>query len=154
GTAGPFDALTSRPNMRRLVWTALAVCLASAPAVRADDEAEAKAVLEKGIKALGGADKLEKLPAAAWKGTGTFTAGDQKATFSNSWSVQGFTKFRWELELTFNGMTQTGVLVMNGDEGWGKGGPDNKTEDIPKEVFPMLKADLHTARLVDLLLPF
>jgi hypothetical protein len=139
--------------MHRLVWTTLAACL-TCTAVRADDAAEARAVLDKGIKALGGADKLEKLPATSWKSTGSFTAGDQKVEITDTWTVQGHTKFRWELEASFNGMTQRGVLVMNGDEGWGKGGPDNKTEDIPKEVLPMLKADMHTARLVELLLPF
>jgi hypothetical protein len=137
--------------MRRFVWTVLAACLAT-PTLRADDAAEAKAVLDKAIQALGGADKLEKMPAATWKSTGTFTAGDMKADLSDQWSVHGFTKLRWELEISFSGNTQKGVLVFNGDEGWGKGG-DRPTEAVPKEVQPMLKADLHSARWADMLLP-
>jgi hypothetical protein len=134
------------------MWTALAVCLACAPAARADSADEAKAVLEKAIKALGGADKLAKMPAATWKSTGSFTAGDMKVDLNDQWSVQGFDKFRWELEVTFNGMTKKGMMVMKGDEGWGKGDGD-KTDDIPKEVLPMLKADMHTARWADSLTP-
>jgi hypothetical protein len=40
--------------------------------VGADDK-DAKAIVEKGISALGGAEKLGKVKAFTWEGTGTMT---------------------------------------------------------------------------------
>ena len=46
------------------------------------DEPDPKAVLEKGIKALGGEDKLAKADVLTWKAKGTITFGDNDNAFT------------------------------------------------------------------------
>jgi len=95
---------------------ALAVTLASgARAARARD---ASAVIDKGIQALGGQEKLDKVKAASWTSKGTFTFGgsDNAATFRHT--VQGLDHIREEFEGNFGGMQVKGVGVLAGDKGW------------------------------------
>jgi hypothetical protein len=137
--------------MYRLLWLPLTVCLASTLA-RADDAADARAVLDKAIKALGGADQLAKHPAVTWKSSGTITANDMKIAINDQWSAQGFDRFRWEFEVTIDGRALNGLIVIKGAEGWLKIANQPVTK-VPAEVLPLLKNGLHIPRLVDALLP-
>jgi hypothetical protein len=94
---------------------------------RADD-ADATAILDKAMKALGGADKLSKIEAATWKGKGKITFGDNENEFSGQSTMQGLDHFRSEFEGEFNGNTVKGVTVLNGDKGWRRFG------DMPMEL--------------------
>src|SRR5947209_4749634 len=63
--------------MGKVMGLAVAVGLVAVQApARAGDSAEARAVLDRAIKALGGADKLAGLGAVTWKGKGTITVRD------------------------------------------------------------------------------
>ena len=67
------------------------VCCLVITASHADDAAEAKAVLDKAIKAVGGMENLSKHQGVTWKGSGFFLAEDKKITFTDDWSAQSGT---------------------------------------------------------------
>jgi hypothetical protein len=61
------------PNSR---WLALALTLGMLGQARGQaDQARARALVDRALKALGGADAVAKYPAATWKGKGTFRFG-------------------------------------------------------------------------------
>jgi hypothetical protein len=114
--------------MKRFLITALATLLVYglATAGRANAQ-DAKAILDKAIKALGGADKLGKVDAYILKATGKITFGDNENTFTSVMTVQGLGRYRSEFDGQFNGNAVKGVTVLNGDKGWRKFG-DNLRE--------------------------
>jgi outer membrane lipoprotein-sorting protein len=127
--------------------------LVLAPALHADDAADAKAVVDKAIKAMGGADKLAKTPATTFKCKATVDDGAKKGEFSGTWSIQLPDKYRAELELVFDGRTQTVTLVINGDKGWANEAGRNKTEDAPEDAMKIIKADFGAIHLAHTLVP-
>jgi hypothetical protein len=119
--------------MRRFlgaVCVTLLVCGPGNPARAADDK-DAQAIVDKGIQALGGADKLGSLKAASWKSKGTLTINDTDNTISSQVTVEGLDHSRREFEGEFNGNTVKGLTVVDGDKGWRKFG-DN-SEELDKE---------------------
>ena len=88
------------------------------------DEQEAKAVLDKAIKAIGGEEVLGKAKVLTWKAKGTITFGDNDNEFTSQTTAQGLDRSRSEFEGEFNGNTVKGVTVIDGDKGWRKFGDD------------------------------
>jgi outer membrane lipoprotein-sorting protein len=125
--------------------------LCTAPA-GADEATDAKAVVEKAIKALGGADKLAKLPATTFKCKGTGEV-KQKSDFSGTWSVQLPDKYRAELEITEGGNNETVTLVVNGDKAWAREANRNRTEEAPADAMSLVKADFGAVLLAHTLTP-
>jgi hypothetical protein len=83
----------------------------------AADESEAKAILDKGIKALGGEAKFAG-KALNWKSKGSINIGGNENEFVSEITVQGLDRFRGEFEGNFGGQSFKGVTVLNGDKGW------------------------------------
>jgi hypothetical protein len=113
----------------------LVVGLALAVAASAGEQDEAKAFLERAIKAAGGADKLSRFPAVVFKVSGTDHAEGKATRFKSEWYVQGQTQVRIVSTSAEDGKPVQTVRVVNGDKGWIKEG------DGPAE--PMDKDDLH-----------
>jgi hypothetical protein len=114
--------------MKWLLGSVLMVALASglgSPVWGADDK-EAQAVLDKGIKALGGADKLGA-KAFTWKVKGKVTINGEDNDFTATSTVQGLDHYRSEFKGEFGGNEVKGVTVLRGDKGWRKFG-DNAME--------------------------
>jgi hypothetical protein len=111
--------------MTRLIGAALALALVSGSGgtARAADK-DTDAVLDKAIKALGGADNLAKAKAANWKVKGTITIMGGENPFTSQSTVQGLDHFRGEFEGEFGGNKVQGVSVIAGDKGWRKFGDD------------------------------
>jgi hypothetical protein len=110
--------------MKRLLAAVLAVVLGSGlgQPVRADEK-DPTAILDKAIKALGGAEKLRKAEAMTWKGKATVTFNDNERNLNIQGTVQGLDHYRGEIESDeFHGVT-----VLNGNKGWRKFG-DNANE--------------------------
>src|SRR5262249_25429378 len=106
---------------------ALAAAFATAcGGVRADEQ-EARSVIDKAIKAVGGEEKLAKADAAVWKARGKMTFNDNTNDFDTRVTVRGLDHFRSEFEGQFNGNAVKGVTVLAGDKGWRKFG-DNLNE--------------------------
>src|SRR5947208_787371 len=78
---------------------------------RADDQ-DAKAILDKAIKAVGGAEKLGKVQAATWKAKGTITFNGNDNEFTSQATVQGLDHYRTEFDGEFNGNKFKGVTVL------------------------------------------
>jgi hypothetical protein len=111
--------------MTRLIGAALALALVSGPARAADNDTAA--VLDKAIKALGGADNLTKALNATWKTKGTISIMGSDNPFTTHVTVQGLGHFRQEFEGEFGGNKVSGATVVAGDKGWRKFG-DNVME--------------------------
>ncbi len=92
---------------------ALAALLIPALSARADD---AGSVLDKGIKALGGLEKLSKAEALSWKSKGTINFNGEENEFKNEVTAKGLDHFRRE----FGNDQFSGVSVLAGDKGWRK----------------------------------
>jgi hypothetical protein len=105
-------------------------------AARADDATDAKIIVEKAIKALGGAEKLNKFTAATFTMKGTFYgAGDGNGfPFTATYAVRWPDQMRFEVEGAF-------VFVLDGDKGWTKMG--DETKEMSKDEQAYNKAGIY-----------
>ncbi len=88
--------------------------------VRADDAANA--VIDKAVKALGGAEKLGKMTAFTFDAKGKIFIMDNESDVSIKATYQGIDHMRQEINLSFGGMDVKGFSVQAGDKGWRKFG--------------------------------
>jgi hypothetical protein len=95
------------------------VTLVMAASSRADDK-DTKAVIEKGIKALGGEEKLTKAGTSSWKSKGTITLNGDDNEFTSVTTLQGLDHYHSEFEGKFGDNDVKGVTVLSGDKGWQK----------------------------------
>ncbi len=115
--------------MRRFIVAACVAVLVSRVGglVQADEGKDAKAVIDKAIKALGGEEKLGKAKATSWKTKGKISIGGNESDITTKVTIQGLDHYRQELEGEFGGNPVKGVTVLAGDKGWRKFG-DNSRE--------------------------
>jgi hypothetical protein len=125
--------------MKWFLGAMLATALVSGPA-RADDQ-DAKAILDKGIKALGGEEKLGKGGAFSWKAKGTITIEGNDNPISTQSTVQGLDHYRTEFEGEFGGNTIKVVTVLHGDKGWRKFADD--TTDLDGDAIANEKRNIY-----------
>src|SRR5947209_9664362 len=90
------------------------------PVWAADDDKEAKAILDKGIKALGGEAKLSKIKGYTLKNKGKITFGGNDSAFTSSATLQGIDHLKSEFEGEFGEMKIKVMSVIAGDKGWRK----------------------------------
>jgi hypothetical protein len=96
----------------------------------ADGNQDVKAVIDKAVKALGGADKLSAVKASVWKTKGKIKMNDNDGDFTSKVTAQGIDHNRLEFEGDFDGNPIKGVVILDGDKGWRKIGEDSgKLED-------------------------
>lgn len=119
---------------------AVAVVVVLSSSARAEDPA---AILDKGIKALGGEEKLSKIKAASWKAKGTITFGGSDNEFTSVTTVQGLDHQRGEFEGDFGGNKIKGVTVVAGDKGWR--GFNDMTMELDKDALANEKRTLYLA---------
>lgn len=96
---------------------------------RAADTKDAKAIVDKAVKALGGQDKLSKIKAVAWKYKGTISFGGNDNPFTGQAIIQGLDHIRQQFEGDFGGNQVKAVTVLAGDKGWRKFGDDKSELD-------------------------
>jgi hypothetical protein len=135
--------------MRTLAVLSLGVFLGLGLAlnVSAQEEATAKAVIEKAIKAHGGAKNLAKQKAIIVKATGSLDSKNLKITSESFF--QDPDKFKNVVEVEVNNMNVTVTVVFNGKRFWinalGK-----TTELKDKKDIAELKESLYIERLTNL----
>jgi hypothetical protein len=115
-------------RFRHAVLTLGFVVAVAAP-VRADDEADARKIIEKAVKAHGGQEKLDKLPGGTVKFKGTFYGTGEGIAVTGDVSAQGPDKQRVEMQIDAGGMKIPIIIVVAGDKGWTKFGNDAKEFD-------------------------
>jgi len=110
--------------MKRLYGAAIATALVFVPfaPARAGDD-DAKSIVDKAIKALGGEDKLAKVEAFSMKAKGTVVFNGNENDTTTEVTAKGLDHFRRE----FGNDQFHGVTVLDGDKGWRKFG-DNSSE--------------------------
>ena len=116
--------------MKRLLAVSLLASLTTSWAAESRaDEKDAKAVVDKAIKALGGEGKLAKAGTHTTKAKGTITFNGEDHDIKTQTTVQGLDHFRSEFEGEFGGNTVQGVTVLKGSKGWRKFGENNMEMD-------------------------
>src|SRR5437763_974410 len=94
---------------------AFTLLLAGSSWARAQDDA--KAILDKAVKAHGGAEKLGKIKAQTSKAKGRIEVAGG-LDFTQESTVQHPNKFKEVVHLTVNGQQIDVTTVYNGKEGW------------------------------------
>jgi hypothetical protein len=136
--------------MRSILGTGLTVCLVLSASswARADDQADMKALVEKAIKAHGGADKLAKFKAATTKMKGKFYGMGDGIDYTGEFKVQLPDKTRNAITVEANGQKFTITQVFNGDKGWISTNGDVK--DADKDQIDEAKEELYDNKVTNL----
>jgi len=137
--------------MRRLLILPLAfgILLGFAPRLRAQDEA--RAIVDKAVKAMGGEEKLAKLRdmGATSKGKGTLhLLGGIPFTMENA--VQFPDKLKIVMDLSVNGMDITTIQVFNGEKFWLNVNGQSLDNLFDDKTLAEVKEQLYQERLVGL----
>jgi len=109
------------------VLFALALVCGLAGAVRADDAADSKAIVDKAVKALGGEEALGKVKAGSWKSKTTLTFNGNDNEGATEVTFQDLDHYRQEFTGEFNGNKFKAITVVSGDKGARKFG-DNRAD--------------------------
>jgi hypothetical protein len=108
----------------------LAALVLIAQSTRADDAADAKAIVEKGLKATG-QKPGDKATAMTWKDKGKFSGGGFTLPYTGEYAFQGPDKYRMSISADLEGMKVTFVGVTNGAKAWQSA--MGMTEEMPAE---------------------
>jgi hypothetical protein len=115
--------------------------LFAAGSARADDDV--KAILDKAIKAHGGAEKIDKRQASQTKSKGTLEIMGLTIPFTEQTSSQA-DRLKSVLELEVMGQTITQTTVYNGEKGWIAA--QGKTQELEGKTLDELKEAAYLAR--------
>jgi hypothetical protein len=99
-----------------LVPVVAGLLLALAP--RSDAQDDPRSIIEKAIKAHGGADKLAKLNAMEMRASGTLQLMGLTIPFTKETAAQISGQLKEVLELDINGARTTAVTVFDRNRGW------------------------------------
>jgi hypothetical protein len=125
----------------------LAVLVSINPA-RAEEDAGVRAIVEKAIKAHGGADNLKKLKASVTRTKGKFYGLGEAVEYTGETSLQLPDRTRNLVEGKVNDNEFKFVQVVNGDKGWTKLNDD--TNEMNKEALAEAKEQMNAARIAHL----
>src|SRR5439155_23809454 len=103
--------------MRTLIPVALALVVAPSP-VRADDAAEARAIIDKAVQAVGGETKLAAVRAYTQKVSGKFHGPAGIVSFTGEWAVSLPDRLRQATKSDSDGMEFRAVRGIDGGKGW------------------------------------
>src|SRR5258708_3367703 len=113
--------------MKRFSSLALVCILVAAMGHPArSDEKEAKTVIDKAIKAMGGEENLSRIKAFSAKGKGTVFFDGKEIPFTFELKAQGIGQYRSAYEGEFDGNKFEGLTVLDGEKGWEKLGEETK----------------------------
>jgi hypothetical protein len=126
--------------------------LVVASPARAEEGGDAKAVIEKAIKALGGEEKLNKaLKGSTWKTKGTLSIMGNDNPISMESTLAGLDNYRNKFKGEFNGMEIEGVTVLNGDKG-ARSFAGNDME-LDKDGLASEKRNVYLSAIASLVVP-
>lgn len=123
---------------------AVLVGVISSPLVA--DEKEARAVLEKAIKAHGGVEELKKLESHSAQFSGTISTNGMDLKFSGEVKAKGSEYFKVTMDLDVNNMNISIINVISKDKGWAKVA-DNITELDKDQVAEAMQQGHQNAAL-------
>lgn len=120
--------------MRRLVCLAAVLALVWCGNSPADDQADMKALVNKAIKAAGGAAKLAMFKGITFKEKGIYYGMGQGVEYTGEWSEQQPDKMRMQIDVTAGNMKITFIRVVNGDKVWAKTGGEATAIDNKDQI--------------------
>ena len=127
----------------------VAVALLCAGPGQADDRAALRKVVEKAIKAHGGADKLAKFKAATYTTKGKFYGMSAEGIdYTGEFSIQEPDKIRQEISGDVMGTAFKFVRVVNGDKGWTQ--LMDQTTAMDKDALAEAKEELYAGQVARL----
>jgi len=135
--------------MRALLSLGLAALMLAGLAVAQEQDKEAKAIIDKALKAVGGADKVNKYPAMSAKGKGKINIMNMELDFFIDFAFQMPDKLRQDIEVEINNMKFTTIQVFDGKKGWLKQLNETKELDDDK-LIQEFKEGIHAQRAASL----
>jgi hypothetical protein len=131
-----------RDIMRRFWWAiGITIIVAFADSARSDDQADAKTIIEKAIKALEADKKAQTAKATSWKARGKFYVGDNAISVDSEWHFQQPDQLGYKLDLDASGRKIKIVTVLNGAKAWEK--VDDKPGEISKERLAAMQHEAY-----------
>jgi hypothetical protein len=130
--------------MGSILNATLVCCLPLAlagPAQPAD--ADARAIIEKAVKAVGGEDRLGKFPASTWKGKGKHFGMGEGIEFITESAMALPERLRSATDFEVQGMKIQFVMVINGDKGWTKA--NDVVEEMAADMLAEEKAGMYAS---------
>jgi hypothetical protein len=79
---------------------------------------DAKSVLDKALKAMGGEKKLAEIKSVNWKGKGTITFNGEDNSFTSETTLAGLDHMRSSFEANIMGNEIKATTVVAGEKGW------------------------------------
>lgn len=116
-----------------LVWT---------PSARTGGDKDPRAIIDKGIQAMGGEEILKKHQAATFGEKGTYYGMGDGLPYTGKYAMQYPNQFRMEIEGVF-------IIVIDGDKGWMKMG--GETKELDKQQLANQLKDLKAGWISSLL---
>src|SRR5947209_9350074 len=133
--------------MHRIICLTVVV-LATVSAARADEKAEARALIEKAIKAMGGKDKLAVDKAVTFKAKGKFYGMGEGLDYTSDFAIQPPDMLRFRMEFEAGGMKINVAIVFDGKKSWRKVNDD--TTELDKDAVAEAKEDMYAGRVESL----
>src|SRR5262245_60749549 len=136
-----------KPMLAGIVLALVAGCSGRSDVADTDDP---QTVIEKAIKAQGGADRLAQFRAGRWKGQGTLTLRGQDLPLTLETVYQLPDKYKTEMRFSVQGKEVVVIQVLEGDKGWMSG--EGKILDLKGELLKAFQEEFYSAN-VELLVP-
>ncbi len=111
--------------------------------LQADDGADARVVIDKAIRAMGGEERLAKFKANVSKGKGRFYNQGRAIEFTGQWFVQPPGQLKAMYVMEMGGKKMTRIEVIDGDKGWIFMG--DKLQELPATQL----AEIHEGMFAD-----
>jgi hypothetical protein len=117
-------------------------------ATEANDVRKAESIIDKGIEALGGAAKLDKLKTLRIRCTSTRYSGTERVSSTEETTWQDPDRSRSRIECEIDGKKATVIFVTHGKKGWISN--DGATRDMSNEECSEFSEAYYTHRLESL----
>ena len=133
--------------MRKLFVASLMVALGVAGEVSAQDEPananrEARQIVRKGIRAMGGREALNKSKASTWKERGTYHGMGDGLPYTGEYALEWPGKFKMEISGVF-------TIVLDGKQGWM--GASGMVQELTGDELKEQQEQLHSGYVMSLL---
>lgn len=120
----------------------LCLILFTATVARADEAADARAIIDKAIKAAGGAELLNKYKAATFKIKGKISIMGMDIEFTGDMAHQGKDQQKIAIDMEVMGQKLSMTQVFNKTEGWTK--LNDQVMDMDKDKIDETMEELHS----------
>ncbi len=115
---------------------------------RADDQAEARKLIDKAIKVQGITEALAKHAAVTIKMKGRFYGMGDGIDYTGSIASQQPDRYRFEISMTIGNQAITILQVVKGDQGWMS--LAGMTQELSKEQVAEVRESMHVQRVARL----